>query len=335
MMYFLTLQTALVGGLALTSQAAGAYVATDTFTPGNFFDQFTFFNQADPTNGMVEYVDRAKAISNKLVATAPQANNAVYLGVDSKNKVAKRPSVRIVSNKAWDKGLFIADIQHMPTGCGVWPAFWLLGSGAEWPINGEIDILEGVNLQKNNSMTLHTNAGCSIQPTGFSGKLDTPDCDVANEAQGKNKGCGIQNPSTQSYGVPFNMAGGGVIATEVNSQAISIWHFERTKVPADITAGNPDTSKWGMPVAKFAGNCNIDQHFKKMQLIFDTTFCGDWAGKVWPQSECAAKAPTCEEYVLNNPQAFEDAYFLVNSVKVYQQKGNSRRMARRLGNMSE
>ena len=64
-----------------------------------------------------------------------------------------------------------------------------------------------------------------------------------------------------------------------------------------------------------------------MQILFDTTFCGDWAGKAWKQSECAAKAPTCEEYVANNPEAFEDAYWLVNSVKVFESK--QQKMGRR------
>lgn len=55
------------------------------------------------------------------------------------------------------------------------------------------------------------------------------------------------------------------------------------------------------------------------ELVFDTTFCGDWAGAVWDQcEECVALAPTCVEYVSNNPTAFEDAYWLVNNIQVYQ-----------------
>jgi len=31
----------------------------------------------------------------------------------------------------------------MPHGCAVWPAFWL--DGSNWPYNGEMDIVEGMN----------------------------------------------------------------------------------------------------------------------------------------------------------------------------------------------
>jgi hypothetical protein len=52
------------------------------------------------------------------------------------------------------------------------------------------------------------------------------------------------------------------------------------------------------------------------------TFCGAEAGgKAWTDwTDCAAKTgvATCEEYVQKNPEAFSEAYWLVNSVKVYQ-----------------
>ena len=226
--------------------------------------------------------------------------------------------MRISSKKTYDKGLFIADIAHMPGGiCSVWPAYWMLGSGT-WPTNGEIDILEGVNAANNNSMTLHTNAGCSIQKTGFSGTLKTADCDVSDPAQSKNAGCGIQDSNSVSYGAAFNEGDGAVVATEVTSNGIKIWSFPRNKVPANIE--NPNPSTWGIPVAAFAGSCNIDQHFKNMSILFDTTFCGQWAGEVFSKDPiCAAKAPTCQQYVQQNPAAFADAYWLINSIKVYSQ----------------
>ncbi len=45
---------------------------------------------------------------------------------------------------------------------------------------------------------------------------------------------------------------------------------------------------------------------------------GDWAGQTWSQDPtCSAKAPTCQEYVQNNPQAFSEAYWKINALKVY------------------
>jgi len=51
--------------------------------------------------------------------------------------------VRVESKKKYRGGLFLLDVNHMPTGCGTWPAYWMCGD--HWPHNGEIDILEGVN----------------------------------------------------------------------------------------------------------------------------------------------------------------------------------------------
>lgn len=37
-----------------------------------------------------------------------------------------RASVRIESQKTWNEGIFAIDLDHMPTGCGTWPAFWMV-----------------------------------------------------------------------------------------------------------------------------------------------------------------------------------------------------------------
>ena len=41
-----------------------------------------------------------------------------------------------------------------------WPAVWEVGD--DWPNQGEVDILEGVNDQGPDQATLHTAAGCSM-----------------------------------------------------------------------------------------------------------------------------------------------------------------------------
>jgi hypothetical protein len=50
-----------------------------------------------------------------------------------------------------------------------------------------------------------------------------------------------------------------------------------------------------------------------MNLIFDLTFCGDWAGNAYQGGNGA-----CVAEVQLNPQNYTDAYWLINYVKVYQ-----------------
>lgn len=66
------------------------------------------------------------------------ANNHVLLGVDTVGLYPRggpgRPSVRLISNNTYTHGLFIFDATHMPTGCGTWPAYWLLGQHVRNPL---------------------------------------------------------------------------------------------------------------------------------------------------------------------------------------------------------
>jgi hypothetical protein len=302
--------------------ASAQYTIQDTYDTSNFFDSFSFFSGGDPTHGFVEYANTQTANETSL---AGYANNAIYLGVDhtTMNPSGGRASVRMTSNAAYTHGLFITDIEHMPGGiCGVWPAFWSFGPN--WPSSGEIDIIEGVNGQTTNAVTLHTSSGCSMSNSGSaSGSvLGSADCNAGNG----NIGCSQSTSSTQAYGTGFNAIGGGVYAMDWTSSAISIYFFPRGSIPGDISSGNPNPSSWGAPQAMFSGSgCNIDAHFMNHNIIIDTTFCGDWAGNVWSSGSCAAKADTCQDYVANNPGDFVEAYWLINSVKVYKQSGSSKR----------
>ena len=195
--------------------------------------------------------------------------------------------------------------------------------GPEWPANGEIDIIEGVNSQASDDMTLHTASGCSITNNGvFSGSITTSNCYVDAPGQGTNAGCQIGTTNTETYGTGFNSNGGGVYATDWTSQSINIYFFPRSGIPSDITSGDPDPTTWGTPVASFSGGCEIDTFFNGLQIVFDTTFCGDWAGAVWStDASCSPQAATCQAFVQNNPAAFEDAYWSINSLKVYTSSG--------------
>jgi len=302
--------------------ANAAYAVQDTFDSTNFFDQFSFFNGADPSGGFVDYVSQVEANTSAL---AGYSNNAVYLGVDHTtiNPIGGRGSVRVTSNKAYTKGLFIADIAHMPGSiCGVWPAFWMFGPN--WPGSGEIDIIEGVNTQSTNTISLHTSSGCTMDGSGSlsTSSLASGDCHAGNG----NTGCGFSTGDSSGYGNGFDAVGGGVYAMEWTSQSIKVFFFPRSSIPADITSGTPNVAGWGTPVASFSGSgCDIDSHFSNNNIVFDTTFCGQWAGQVWGSGSCASLAHTCDDYVGANPHAFTDAYWMINSVKVYQDAGTSKR----------
>lgn len=303
------------------SSTLAHYTISQDYTGRAFYDGFDFFTDADPTNGHVKFVDKEQANSSGIAGlmSGGFANNAVYLGMDAVNDAPQgRKSIRVQSSKAFNHGLIIADIAHMPGGvCSTWPAFWMVGPN--WPAGGEIDIVEGVNEQTSNKMTLHTGSGVAISKNqSFSGELVTPNCDINAPGQDKNAGCLILDSDNATYGKGFNQNGGGVYATEWTSAAIKIWFFPRSAIPADVASGNPEPSEaWGAPRAAFAGDFKVDEHFKDLNIVFDTTFCGDWAGKVWANSSCAVLAPTCEEYVTQNRAAFRDTFWAINSLKVF------------------
>ncbi len=311
----------------LISSAFANYTLSQDYTGRAFFDGFDFFTDADPTNGHVKYIDKENANNSGIAGlmSSNTINNAVYLGMDAVNEAPEgRRSIRVQSQKAFNRGLFIADIAHMPGGiCSTWPAFWLVGPN--WPTSGEIDILEGVNDQTSNTFAMHTGPGVVVsKDASFTGQLVTPNCDVNAPGQDKNVGCKFSTNDTTTYGKGFNEIGGGVYATEWTSSAINIWFFPRTAIPADIVQGNPQPSEnWGLPRAAFGGDFKVDDHFKDLNIVFDTTFCGDWAGKVWAQSGCASQAPTCEEFVTKNTSAFREAYWAINSLKVFEKMGGA------------
>ena len=185
-------------------------------------------------------------------------------------------------------------------------------------------------------MALHTNPGCSINnfpfparpgadslragQQRFSGSIKTPNCDVNAPGQGTNVGCAIASPDDMTFGDGFNNAGGGVYATEWTADAISVYHFSRANIPADLNSGSPDPSTWGTPLAVFNG-CDFRRSVANQSIIFNVAFCGDWAGNVWSSdATCSQKAPTCQEYVANNPAAFANSFWEVNSLRVYQQQ---------------
>jgi hypothetical protein len=200
--------------------------------------------------------------------------------------------------------------------------------GPDWPTHGEIDIIEYQNSDSIITTTLHTDGGCdqATEDTAtFTGHWGTgsqgnpsDNCDVNAWDQWSNEGCGIVG-DWQPVGAGFNsLDGGGVYVMEwVQDKYIRAFFFKRDAIPADLaarTAPNPDA--WGLPYSRFelGSNCP-SSHFSDHSIIFDTTFCGDWAGNTFG-SMCSYEV-SCTDYVKYNPDAFKEAYWLINYVDVY------------------
>ncbi|KAI0757409.1 concanavalin A-like lectin/glucanase domain-containing protein [Daedaleopsis nitida] len=301
---------------------------TKNYQGNSFFDGWDFFTGDDPTHGIVDYVDRNTAQSSNLVEVN-DAGNAI-MRVDTTPQVSgNRRSVRITTTYTYTGALVLLDAVHMPTGCATWPAFW--SNGPNWPNGGEIDILEGVNDYSNNQATIHTAHGCTISSSnsdtlGITGTVVGGTNCAALETS--NAGCGMVATQSNTYGVGFNNNGGGVYAMQWVDDGVTVWFFPRNNIPSDISAGAPLPNNWGKPMASWpASHCSPSQFFHDHSAIFDTTLCGDWAGGVWnnagapgQEQSCAARVgvSTCEEFVRNHGSSFNEAYWEVKSVKIYQ-----------------
>ncbi|KAF8559288.1 hypothetical protein OG21DRAFT_1403473 [Imleria badia] len=301
-----------------------------TYSGSTFFDGWTFFTGGDPTNGNVQYVNQGTAQSAGLVRIN-KAGNAVMSVETTPTVQSNRMSVRITTNLTFTEGLVILDAVHMPTGCGTWPAFWT--NGPTWPNTGEIDIVEGVNNYTDNQATIHTGVGCSIATSnstllGATGTVvGGTDCSAS---QSNNEGCGMRFSSPTSFGSGFNSVGGGVYAMYwVNSVGIKIWYFQRGSIPNDITVGAPQPQNWPTPMAFWPNSnlCNISNMFNDHSAIFDTTLCGDWAEGVWGGTGVPGQSvscqqqtgfATCAQFIQASGSSFNEAYWEVSSVKIYQ-----------------
>jgi len=239
-------------------------------TGAAFWDGFT---AADPTHGYVDFVNASEAKALGLAGV--NAQGQVFMKVDtSAVDTGPRKSTRLASKAAVDVNdyaqpdvqIVLIDASHVPTGCGVWPAFWMVG--ADWPHQGEIDIIEGANGQVYDQTTLHTGPNCTNSaPQSFYSGQSMPNlvggpslnCDVKAKNQGNNAGCGIRSVNG-SLGTALNAAGGGVWAmlwekqTATRDGSLRSWFWPRASIPADVEAqqfsapnAQNQPSTWGKP----------------------------------------------------------------------------------------
>jgi hypothetical protein len=119
----------------------GSFALKADLTGPKFFDGFDFFTAKDPTLGFVTYLNKTAAFAAGLAGVNSAGH--VFMRADhTAGGTLPRRSVRVTSKQVFDPKmlsadtagaiLVVVDIAHMPTGCGVWPAFWMESSSAHF-----------------------------------------------------------------------------------------------------------------------------------------------------------------------------------------------------------
>jgi hypothetical protein len=372
---YLFCSPATVAGYSLVTSAD----SSNFFTLMNFVPSFANSDGIrDYTNGFVNYLTESVAFSTSLATTE---NGKVRLAVDNTTVLDQnlpvdgrnygRDSVQVESRFTFDKGLLILDFTHMPPAvCGVWSAFWTINnvssspktycastvltqrkdadgsSSANTPLYAEIDVIEGVNNQPRNVVSLHTDRRETCSFNGNSAQTSTRGQSNCQLDDTNASGCEVEGPNG-SYGADVNRLGGGIYSVEMKASSVKVWFIPRSSIPGDIFSGNPNPDNWQTPIAVYDaadGNCDIEKIFKTQTIvsppflfilsILGTTadkenkkvlnidFCGDNGEATWSSGDNSCSKTnglsSCNEYVAGNPKAFSETYWEINSLKLYQ-----------------
>mmetsp|Transcript_4503 Transcript_4503/g.8148 ORF Transcript_4503/g.8148 Transcript_4503/m.8148 type:complete len:479 (+) Transcript_4503:91-1527(+) len=312
----------------------GTYQLKEVHHGDSFFDFYEFSDGPDSLGsaGYNTYVSKQKAQDLGLIQVVQEQGENQQDGETETYVVIKsqpgkgprdsygnrfRDSVRLEGKRRFDRGLIVLDVQHMPAGCGVWPAFWTTDE-AVWPNHGEIDIVEGINSQDVVKTALHTSEDCDmyahVPRWEWSGEWDTatgipdtytgqPNTNVQVEAdncwvmaphQWANQGCVAVAQENGTIGTSMNKIGGGayVLEWDPTNGYIKSWVFKNGNLPKNLIASMnsadnqnndvvPDPTTWGLPYAYFrigeGSGCSAD-HFLNHHIVINLAFCGTVAG---------------------------------------------------------
>ena len=95
---------------------ARSYQLVNDYSGSTFFDGFYFYTAADPTGGMIQYVDKTEAKKTGLIGL--KDGNAIMKIASGDRNDGIQKSVRISTEDSFTTGLVMLDAVHMPTGCG-------------------------------------------------------------------------------------------------------------------------------------------------------------------------------------------------------------------------
>ncbi|KAF9463730.1 concanavalin A-like lectin/glucanase domain-containing protein [Collybia nuda] len=298
------------------------YLPLHEYAGATFFDGWDYWGDIDNTTwGNVTYLDRTNATTTRLTYVN-DAGHAI-VRVDNTTTILDAPlvhreSIRLTSKEAYGVGtVWIIDAVHIPYGCSVWPSFWTLGVGEqEWPANGEIDIIEGINMMNHNQIALHSRPGCmqAANPTQ-SGQTLERNCSL-------DRGCIVAENKPNSFGRGFAEAGGGVYAVQMDISGVFVWFWSRPDIPEGIksatSTSHMDIATWGMPTASYpVSGCNITDFFTPQKLVLLTTLCGSWAGIPSLYSSTCPGSCINDNIIGPGSPKYDQAYWEVSYIRTY------------------
>jgi hypothetical protein len=258
----------------------GAYRLVQVQEGAQFSDFYHFYSGNDTLGsaGFNIYVNQSRAIQQELLQILPSPNaeddprDVIRIQSSSAQNGGPRESIRLEGHVRWNSGLFILDVDHVPAGCGQWPAFWLTDTD-HWPDHGEIDFVEGINTQSVVKTALHTADRCSMYahvpsyamtgqwdratgiPDTFTGLLDNTtnvpadNCHVLAPHQWMNQGCVIQSREDHTLGPGFNQRGGGIFVLQWDplvTKSIQSWVFPKSgPIPDNLLDSIRSASTFG------------------------------------------------------------------------------------------
>ncbi|EJD07880.1 uncharacterized protein FOMMEDRAFT_130930 [Fomitiporia mediterranea MF3/22] len=309
---------------AVGVNAAQSFKLSQNHSGANFLDNWTFYNGIDAnTTGNVLFQTKEQAQQENLTFLNNAGNFVIKVDntTDGSNDPTfGRPSVKLLSSYTINSGnLVLFDAVHMPFG-QIWPAFW--SQGQIWPNDGEIDLIEGVNMRTQNQISLHTLDGCTHPDNTSSSSIETGQListDCFNQTNG-NQGCIVQVPGN-SYGQTFSQTGGGVYALNWNTSGLYMWFFPRSSIPSDLPTDNPNPDGWGLPSAAYpTSSCDSSKFLQAQTLILDITICGNFAGAadVFTSTGCSG---VCTDLV-KTPSNYDNAFFEISYIRVFSQNGS-------------
>jgi len=262
----------------------------------SFFDGFNFVTQ-DMNHGAAHYLDRGEAMSARVIEAH---GSFAILRAGQRDPVYKykRYTAKIATTRSWTHFLAVMRFSHVPYGCGVWPAFFTLAPGKQWPNGGEVDILEYVNDDVSKT-SFHTGESCRLSPGAVNKYGSMPDRNDMNYE------CKTQYPEHLGCAPNKWMRSGeswarnpGVLAVERTADALRIFFLPEGRVPGDLLAGAPRPDSWDRSLLvsyyPFSASGCSPSVMTAQQFVLGIGFCGDWASKVWGDSgRCMAKTHNC------------------------------------------